>query len=552
MSHIHTSSGAHHASPSKPRKERKPSITTKQGDVRHSYGNERRNGNRLARQTKGLTAVTEDPEISTARDSAKGTSKTEVSHGSKPSSRAQSCRIHVYRPLDELLRKRSRLSARTDRSGLREQKKKRVVKWVCRTVGDDGPIYLYRLPKAAPGAEPVAPKREPKRRIERDEYVENALVGPYGVTESIIHRTKPKIPDPPQAAESSQKQNAHLSNFLYNPPPIPCRWNREKRPHTMPPMTAPAAPEQHRVRLALMTPANPYGRPRTMNDSPKSSLSDFLTCGPDLALSDPNRLKLVQSHIPKMPALTRPQTVHGDTNKLAISFTAHVFGGGGDIRSSTTGRLLYTVRPRRAGGNTSLFIYDKSNRAVWKITPRPGGPVGFNYDLYIRGKNLSCGGAGWVLRAMVDRDTRSPRLQLRWKGSPVAMLGDTNGTNFRFQHVVSSLFVGHLSKETISSPLPQLVPAADPPHASPSPTATPSHDRPPDNTVSNSRFLDRWSLKVYEIEAQKGMADAASLAHGHPLATSGEDDDVLPSEIFIAGALVVQYFMRKERENGAG
>ncbi|KAL2920263.1 hypothetical protein HK105_200333 [Polyrhizophydium stewartii] len=121
--------------------------------------------------------------------------------------------------------------------------------------------------------------------------------------------------------------------------------------------------------------------------------------------------------------------------------------GGGDVRDSINGRLVFTVHPKTVAQKRSLFLLDPEKNPVWMIAERPG-ECGSNYDLFGRSTITGCGAAGWRLRGTIDlmptSESAAPRFLLRCMGASVSLASDDIGHIFRFHDIMTSEPVGAL------------------------------------------------------------------------------------------------------------
>ncbi|KNC98058.1 uncharacterized protein SPPG_06472, partial [Spizellomyces punctatus DAOM BR117] len=189
-----------------------------------------------------------------------------------------------------------------------------------------------------------------------------------------------------------------------------------------------------------------------------------------------------------------------------------------------------------------------------------------NYDLYGRGLATACGGAGWILRGMIDRisaNAWSPRLSLKCRAGTVVMIGDLFGQSFRFQDAGSSRNVGTFALQTECSVSPH-------PKSAPSTPQTSRHDREQSNLARRSlrtaptsnvhcseklpsvpSFPEKWELRV-DVSLTAGNLDSidrprTSSRRNQKKSSGSRLSCVLPTEMFVAASLIVQHFMKDER-----
>ncbi|KAI9100568.1 hypothetical protein DFS34DRAFT_592456 [Phlyctochytrium arcticum] len=265
---------------------------------------------------------------------------------------------------------------------------------------------------------------------------------------------------------------------------------------------------------------------------------------------------------------------------------------GGDIRSAADGSLIYSVHRRRAGQTCTIFLHNSDGRPMWKITERPGvrtssthiGTHGILLKAMrkiVPGKTIasSCGGAEWALRGILDRvsaTTWAPRLSLRCKGNTIFMIGsqfipcfllkhgvdpsfsgDKCGKSYRFHDPITSrntaTFVLDNPPSVISGPTtPQnhfdFPSSAQAAVARAVRTAAPINNRPSMSVGIVEPFPERWELRIDTSILANPPSCKPDLAFSNKQTWSDVAAAMLPLEMFLAGGLVVQHFMRAERD----
>ncbi|KAI9330975.1 hypothetical protein BDR26DRAFT_870849 [Obelidium mucronatum] len=67
--------------------------------------------------------------------------------------------------------------------------------------------------------------------------------------------------------------------------------------------------------------------------------------------------------------------------RISLLISSHRWNGGGDVRLSSNGTLIYKIHRKSVGTKQTLILCDTAGRKVWKLSERIGF-TGFNYDFY--------------------------------------------------------------------------------------------------------------------------------------------------------------------------
>ncbi|KAJ3109500.1 hypothetical protein HDU97_005157 [Phlyctochytrium planicorne] len=105
-----------------------------------------------------------------------------------------------------------------------------------------------------------------------------------------------------------------------------------------------------------------------------------------------------------VPKIERNEVVKDP--RMAVTLSRHVWDGGGSVRHSADGELVYSVEQRYVGMRHTLFLRNAQNRKVMKIEERHGWS-GWNYDVHYRHSKA------WELLGTLDRNPPHPGTQLK-------------------------------------------------------------------------------------------------------------------------------------------
>ncbi|KAI8921844.1 hypothetical protein DFJ77DRAFT_363 [Powellomyces hirtus] len=512
------------------------------------------------------------------------------------------CRIRIYRALDELIPPLRAGGAKTlttwstpdrqvamaaediDDGAAAEDKPRlqstaaQLPEWVFQTVGHSARIRICRASRTRGGGGGGGERRTKTKRENK----------PHGGNEAVESRPRTeKKQDPQPAIESrtpAQRRGGSSNQIIitprlsleYNPAPANPFFQRplsrhhhlgrDSRNTRMPPLSAPApltsrppwrldhAKPDPPISLRVLTDemvgdekeVMAQRRCKTAADAATANVFERTTMRP---LTTPGLKMPPLVVIPPMtPAAAAVRAV---PRELAFLLTRRVFGYGGDIRSAINGTLLYSIQCRRTAQTTSLFLLDTVGRTIWKITERPGTTCGNNYDMYGRGKTAACGAAGWVLRGMVDRRSSNlwaPKLELKWNGASIIMLGDYAGHHFQYRSTCNGSHITGTFGMQQEPSSHAVEPSQSPPPLHLTQPAPPTPPPPPPCPDRESVFPEKWDLRINAAylphHGRGGTAPALSRAATPP---SGALHP-FPPEMYVAAALVVQYFLREERE----
>ncbi|KAJ3143033.1 hypothetical protein HDU90_002907 [Geranomyces variabilis] len=432
-----------------------------------------------------------------------------------------SCRIFIYRSVEELFAPQKRVPktpnvqrevtpALPTRRATAPATGTELPAWVFQTVGQSARMRILRTtsrgkgqvgPRSTRGEQPPPIPPLPSSPVHRGGSSDRIIVVPCGVGRAVTE---------------------------YNPPPTPrrvrrgpkSRESRRGEDDKMPPLAASSARGRTTAATGVALVRPPWRLEQAKPDPaiPLRVLTDEVD-----ATAGKDRVKTAETETSLPRIVGSAENAPSSRRQLAFVMTAQIFGRGGDIRSSVNGALIYTIQRRVAAQTTSLFLIDKAGFAVWKLTERPGEEVGNNYDLYGRGKTAACGSAGWVLRGMVDRRSSNiwaPKLELKWNGASITMLGDFHGRNFQFRATHGSQITGTFNQQS-----PPINPVA----------------LDEAGEAASSAFPDKWDLRIIPASLPGSPRDRSPLPHGTGVAIP------MPPEMYVAAGLVVQYFLAGER-----
>ncbi|KAJ3212109.1 hypothetical protein HDU67_004067 [Dinochytrium kinnereticum] len=221
-----------------------------------------------------------------------------------------------------------------------------------------------------------------------------------------------------------------------------------------------------------------------------------------------------------VPRIVRNEVV--EDPRIALTLSRHVWDGGGDVRLSSNGDLVYRVEQKFVGARHTLFLRNGKGKKVIKIEERHGWS-GYNYDVHHRTPT------GWSLLGTLDRTSpcaqTGPATSIFGGPSPVKSCfsnlenghgvigGDPAQKVYRFIDYRTSKHMGSLIRQSDHTPTPpRRLPKKSykrsckcaPKH--PSTTTCPHPPQPPIATASVD-FFDRWELVVEPCDIQTMTED---------------------------------------------